>query len=155
MLYHAGTGKHGTAFKNALVGKYNDTSFPNFASFILYMARENKHGYGECDLYTMGGHVMPYHQCCALCDINYDVIGLVEDFDNDFNYITHKGNLTKIRGGVDVVENRADRIVVPQSKWKAEKKSKVRVRNIPAVQSIISRMPLLNRKKGERNTSPC
>ena len=36
----------------------------------------------------MGGHLMPYHHCCAPCDVDYDVIGLTEDFGDDFKYIT-------------------------------------------------------------------
>ena len=122
VFYNKGTG---TAFKIALVKQFNDASFPNFANLILEMVRENKYGYGYCSISTMGGHIMPYHKCCALCDVDYDVIGLVEDFDNDFNYITQKGNLTKILNNVNVVENRADRSMVSQSKWKIKRKTQV------------------------------
>ena len=44
----------------------------------------------KCSLYSMGGHIMPYHRCCSPCDVDYDVIGLTEDFGNDFKYITLK-----------------------------------------------------------------
>ena len=75
MLYHKGT-----EFQVTLTKKYNDTSFQNFTSLILEMAREKKHGFGQCSIYSMGGHVMPYHLCCAPCDVDYDVIGMTEDF---------------------------------------------------------------------------
>ena len=85
VLYHDNTGFHLT-----LKRVFNDTSFPSFSSLVVDMARERTHGFGECSITSMGGHLMPYHQCCALCDVDFDVIGLTEDFKDDFKYITLK-----------------------------------------------------------------
>ena len=85
VLYHTNTEFHLTLKK-----VYNDTSFRSFSRLILDMARDKKHGFGQCNKFSMGGHLMPYHHCCAPCDVEYDVIGLTEDFKDDFKYITTK-----------------------------------------------------------------
>ena len=43
VLYHTNTEFHLTLKK-----KFNDTSFQNFSSLILDMAREKTHGFGAC-----------------------------------------------------------------------------------------------------------
>ena len=47
----------------------------------------------------------PYHHRCSYCDVSYDVIGFMEDFDNDFDYIVEKMNLTKLKGQTEYVAN--------------------------------------------------
>ena len=36
----------------------------------------------------------PFYHRCSYCDIRYDVISLMEEFDEDFRYIISKQNVT-------------------------------------------------------------
>ena len=121
MLYSSS--KRGTLLQVTLSKEYGDTSFQNFSSLIVDMAKRKRHGFGECSVYTIGRGVTPLYHCCALCDVDYDVIGLTEDFANDFEFITRIANLSKIRGQERVVHNQADGTL--SKKNRAKKKSQV------------------------------
>ena len=38
----------------------------------------------------------PFYHRCSYCDIHYDVIGLIEEFNDDFRYIISKQNVTQL-----------------------------------------------------------
>ena len=38
----------------------------------------------------------PYFHECSYCEVHYDVIGHMEEFDKDFQYIVRKKNLTRL-----------------------------------------------------------
>ena len=40
----------------------------------------------------------PLYHRCSYCDIHYDVIGLMEEFNEDFRYIVSKQNVTQLLG---------------------------------------------------------
>ena len=40
----------------------------------------------------------PFHHRCSYCDVNCDVIGSLEDFNADTEYIIQKRNLTALEG---------------------------------------------------------
>ena len=122
------SGKRGTQLKVTLIKEYDDTTFQNFSSLIIDMAKRKRHGFGECSVFSIGGHVAPYYHCCAHCDVDYDVIGSTEDFANDFEFITRRANLSKIRGQQRVVHNKADGSLSEKNKTK--KKSQVLVENV-------------------------
>ena len=134
VLYHKGKrGTHRTQLQNALSNDYNDTSFQNFSSLVIDMAKQKRHGYGECSVNSIGGHVMPYYHCCAHCDVNYDVIGLTEEFATDFEFITYKANLSNIHGQSSVMHNVGD-----GRRNKTKKKSQVLEEEIFALPSNTS-----------------
>jgi len=66
------------------VGLKNYT-FPAFITRIL-SEWTSKH--------TANEHWRPYYVNCDYCDIKYDFIGRVENFEYDFNYIAKKANIS-------------------------------------------------------------
>ena len=48
-------------------------------------------------------HWRPFYLRCGYCDVNYDVIGKMETFAQDFNYIKSLRNLTSFPGGPETV----------------------------------------------------
>ena len=51
---------------------------------------------------------------CLYCDVDYDVIGKLEDFDEDVAYIAEKQNLTEHLGLLNYVQHKT---------WEKRKKS--------------------------------
>ena len=47
----------------------------------------------------------PFHHRCSYCEVNYDVIGFMEDFDDDVEYVVRKRNLTLLIGQTGYVGN--------------------------------------------------
>ena len=47
----------------------------------------------------------PYLPKCNYCDVDFDVIGKLEDFEEDVAYIAEKRNLTEHRGLLNHVQN--------------------------------------------------
>ena len=47
----------------------------------------------------------PFYHRCSYCDIHYDVIGLIEEFDEDFRYIISKQNVTLLLDRENVAVN--------------------------------------------------
>ena len=47
----------------------------------------------------------PFHHRCSYCEVNYDVIGSLEDFNADTEYIIRKMNLTALEGQKTYVGN--------------------------------------------------
>ena len=47
----------------------------------------------------------PFYHRCSYCDIHYDVIGLIEEFDEDFRYIISKQNVTLLLDRENVAKN--------------------------------------------------
>ena len=40
----------------------------------------------------------PFHHRCSYCEVNYDVVGSLEDFNADTEYIIQRGKLTALEG---------------------------------------------------------
>ena len=47
----------------------------------------------------------PFHHRCSYCDVSYDVIGFMEDFDEDVEYIIMRMNMTALKGQAKYVDN--------------------------------------------------
>ena len=64
------------------------TKHYTFPAFITHILSEwtNKQ--------TANEHWRPYYVNCDYCDIKYDFIGRVENFEYDFNYIAKKANIS-------------------------------------------------------------
>ena len=51
-------------------------------------------------------HYRPYLPYCLYCDVEYDVIGKLEDFDEDIAYIAMKLNITEQLGLLHYVQHK-------------------------------------------------
>ena len=69
----------GEIFEN-LRNKY----FPEFIDFIL----------NEWKSHQCNPHWQPQYMRCNYCEINYDVVGRVENLEEDIKYIAHINNFT-------------------------------------------------------------
>ena len=56
---------------------------PTFKEFVEYLLRERVEEYND--------HWMPYWLHCHMCEMEYDVIGKMETWDEDIKFIT--GNI--------------------------------------------------------------
>ena len=61
----------------------------DFTRFIDLVIKEN-HGKGYANI-----HWMPQYKLCHYCELDYDVIGKSETFDDDIYYIFHSLNITQ------------------------------------------------------------
>ena len=59
-------------------------TFPEFVDHVL----------NEWKSHQCNGHWAPQYMHCNYCDIRYDIIGRVENLENDFKYIAMKNNFT-------------------------------------------------------------
>ena len=50
-------------------------------------------------------HLRPYFALCFYCDVDFDIIGKLEEFKEDVAYISTKLNLTEQLGVLNNVEN--------------------------------------------------
>ena len=71
--------------ENGEVFKYIENK--TFKEFIGFVVTNSKGGH------TMNEHWMPFYMYCNYCGIKYDIIGRVEDFEQDFRLIMHKASL--------------------------------------------------------------
>ena len=75
------------------------TNFHNFSSFVDYVLSGYKKGScyqrynSPCGINV---HWRTYNARCLYCDIDYNVIGRVETFEEDVRYIFLKTNLTEM-----------------------------------------------------------
>ena len=69
--------------------------FPRFVDMVL-----QQHNSGNCSSKPFSkkckidAHWKPQYMQCFYCEMNYDVIGKVETFEEDFLYIVRRQNLT-------------------------------------------------------------
>ena len=81
----------------------NDTSFSSFVNLVLYQHQtscnpskpqitSSKSSNNNCESNL---HWRPFVIRCSYCDINYDMIGRMETWNDDFNYIIRKRKLEK------------------------------------------------------------
>ena len=62
---------------------YGDTSFRSFISLVLNSSSiDNRR--------SENVHWRPYYVRCAYCQAHFDVVGKLENFDEDFKYIVEK-----------------------------------------------------------------
>ena len=47
----------------------------------------------------------PFYHRCSYCDIHYDVIGLMEEFNEDFRYIVSKQHVTPLLVKENMIAN--------------------------------------------------
>ena len=83
----------------------NDTSFSSFVSLVLHQHQtscnpskpqitSSKSSNNNCES-KINLHWRPFVIRCSYCDINYDMIGRMETWNDDFNYIIRKRKLEK------------------------------------------------------------
>lgn len=90
-------------FKIRLEMSYNDTSFSSFVRLVLEDAKRfNCQPISRCNI---DRHIRPYLPNCLYCDINFDFIGKLEDFDEDVTYIAKMQNLTQHLRVLNHVQN--------------------------------------------------
>ena len=65
-------------------------------------------------------HSRPYLPRCLYCDVDFDVIGKLEDFDEDVAYIAEKRNLTEHLGLLNHVQQ-------PKDQWTKENGERSRI----------------------------
>jgi len=70
--------------------KLRGYSFPQFIDHILWQYA------GKNRKVVVDVHWRPYNARCFYCDISYNVIGHMETFDDDVQYILMKANLTSL-----------------------------------------------------------
>ena len=76
----------------------NDHSFPSFVENVVlheYKKDSCYQSYNKPCL-NIDKHWMPFNSRCFYCDISYNVIGKLETFRDDVNYISLKQNLTNL-----------------------------------------------------------
>ena len=54
-------------------------------------------------------HFRPYHSKCLYCEVDYDVIGKLEDYNEDVMYIAVKQNITEHLQRLNVIQNKSPR----------------------------------------------
>jgi hypothetical protein len=59
-------------------------TFSEFIDFILV----------ECKSHQCNEHWQPQYKHCDFCEINYDIVGRVENLEEDLKYIAHINNFT-------------------------------------------------------------
>ena len=60
-------------------------TFPKFIERVLYEWNRS---------HTANEHWRPYYLHCDYCDIKYDFIGRVENFESDFEYVAQQANIS-------------------------------------------------------------
>eukprot|EP00095_Tigriopus_kingsejongensis_P003836 maker-scaffold1297_size49794-snap-gene-0.7 protein:Tk03836 transcript:maker-scaffold1297_size49794-snap-gene-0.7-mRNA-1 annotation:"carbohydrate sulfotransferase 11-like" len=72
--------------------EYGSLSFSNFVKFLQMDYSSN------CSLRScyVDVHWRPFYERCGFCDIDYDVIGYLDEFEEDAKYLGLKLNLTNI-----------------------------------------------------------
>jgi len=84
-----------------------DNSFNSFVQLVLDSAKQKdcyQQPVSECDIEH---HVRPYLPWCLYCDVDYDVIGKLEDFDEDMAYIAEKLNITEKLGLLHHIQHKS------------------------------------------------
>ena len=80
--------------------KYQKLEGLDFSSFVNHVL--NEYNKSDCKTsynvpcFNVDVHWRPYNARCSYCDIPYNVIGRVETFEEDVQYILLKQNLTDI-----------------------------------------------------------
>lgn len=96
--------KHNFVVKYGLKKWYDkDHSFPAFVDLVLKQYRGNcspsmyqaKSYQSQCE-FNVNLHWRPFASKCSYCDVEYDLVGKIETFDEDLKYIVHKKGLEKI-----------------------------------------------------------
>ena len=99
--------------KQAREGKYSwwfkgEKSFSSFVDLVLYEYQNNCYPYNKQSSKTqtnlsnqncidnVNGHWQPFEFRCSYCEINYDVIGRMETWNDDLYYIIRKRGLEKV-----------------------------------------------------------
>ena len=75
----------------------NDTTFANFARMVLQDLRKEKCNVlmGSKSKCATDGHIRPFFHSCKYCEVRYDLIGKLEDFEADFaEVLERRGNLS-------------------------------------------------------------
>ena len=100
---------HGSWIKKMGYQKWfeKDTSFSSFVNLVLYQYQtscnpsksqtskiSSNWEITNCES-KVNRHWRPFGFRCSYCDINYDVIGRMENWNDDFNYIIRKRGLEK------------------------------------------------------------
>ena len=70
----------GLSENGEVFGGIKNKTFPEFIDHILR----------EWKFHSCNEHWRPYYMHCDYCDINYTMIGRMEDMENDLKYLAHK-----------------------------------------------------------------
>ena len=85
----------------------NDKSFSRFVNLVLYEYRRSCYPdntiasrihirFNDACEDKINEHWRPYLSKCSYCDVNYDLIGRMETWNDDLNYIIQKRGLEKV-----------------------------------------------------------
>ena len=86
----------------------NGKSFSRFVDLVLYEYRKScypdstkasrvlTNWFNNTCEHKINTHWQPFHSNCAYCDVNYDIVGRMETWNDDLNYIIHKRGLEKV-----------------------------------------------------------
>ena len=76
-----GLSENGEIFTNL-----KNKTFPDFIDFVLH----------EWESHQCNEHWQPQYMHCDFCEINYDIVGRVENLEEDLKYIAHVNNFTSL-----------------------------------------------------------
>ena len=82
-----------SSFINLVLFEYRSSCFPGISSRF---ARLPTNWYNKNCEYKINRHWRPFGFRCSYCDINYDLIGRMETWNDDLNYIIRKRGLQKV-----------------------------------------------------------
>ncbi|TRY72464.1 hypothetical protein TCAL_11413 [Tigriopus californicus] len=78
--------------RNSIGKAFGDFSFPSFIKYVLNDLTKSC-SKTSCPVNV---HWRPFHDRCAYCDMNYDVIGTLDEFQSDVFYISQRLQLPEV-----------------------------------------------------------